>query len=77
MKNKSSRGHKKTAPESQTTRFSEAAQEPQIGLVREFVDFLIHQKKWWLPPVVVVLLLLGLLVLLSGSPAAPFIYTLW
>jgi hypothetical protein len=33
--------------------------------------------KWWLVPVLVALLLVGLLVLLSGSAAAPFIYTLF
>jgi hypothetical protein len=57
--------------------FLQAAQEPQVGILREFVDFLLHQKKWWLPPIILVLLLLGVLILLSGSPAAPFIYTLW
>ena len=47
------------------------------GIVREFWGFLLHNKKWWLTPIVVVLLLLGLLVFLAGSPAAPFIYTLF
>jgi hypothetical protein len=57
--------------------FAHSAAEPQIGLVREFSDFLRYQKKWWLVPIVVILLLLGLLILLSASPAGPFIYTLW
>jgi hypothetical protein len=35
------------------------------------------QKKYWLAPIVVVLLLLGVLVFLSGTAAAPFIYTLF
>ncbi len=43
----------------------------------EFWDFLRHNKKWWLLPILVVLLLFGLLVLMSGSAAAPFIYTLF
>lgn len=34
-------------------------------------------KKYWLVPILVVLLLLGLLVLLSGTAVAPFIYTLF
>jgi hypothetical protein len=39
---------------------------------------LIHQKrKYWLGPLVVVLLLFAVLVLLSGTAAAPFIYTLF
>jgi len=57
--------------------FSSFANEQDPGLVAEFWDFLIHNKKWWLTPIVLVLLLMGLLVLLSASPAAPFIYTLW
>ena len=47
------------------------------NIVAEFVDFLRHNKKWWLGPIVVVVLGLGLLVLLGGSAAAPFIYTLF
>lgn len=57
--------------------FAEQAQQAQPGLVREFWDFLRYNKKWWLTPIVVVLLLLGMLVFLSGTPAAPFIYTLF
>ena len=34
-------------------------------------------KKWWLGPIVMVLLLLGGLIALSGTVAAPFVYTLF
>ena len=47
------------------------------GLAREFYDFLRENKKWWLAPIVISVLLLGALVLLGGSSAAPFIYTLF
>ena len=47
------------------------------SLVSEFWDFLKHNKKWWLLPILVVVLGLGALVFLSGSGAAPFIYTLF
>jgi hypothetical protein len=58
--------------------FEKAAAEQSGGsLVGEFWDFLKHNKKWWLLPIVSVLLLLGLLILLSGTAAAPFIYTLF
>ncbi len=57
--------------------FSSMADEQELGLVAEFWDFLIHNKKWWLTPIVLVLLLMGVLVMLSGTAAAPFIYTLW
>jgi hypothetical protein len=55
----------------------EAAKQPSAGIFSEFWDFLRYNKKWWLLPILVVMLLLGALVLLSGSGAAPFIYTLF
>ncbi len=57
--------------------FSAEAEKPQLGILREFVDFLLHNKKWWLTPIIIVLLLFGLLIVLGGSAAAPFIYTLF
>lgn len=47
------------------------------SLIREFLGYLSVTKKWWLLPVILVLLGLTLLVSLAGSPAAPFIYTLF
>jgi len=49
----------------------------QTGLVAEFIGFLKANKKWWLAPIIVSILLLGLLVVLGGTAAAPFIYTLF
>ena len=57
--------------------FSELSQQSDPGLVAEFVEFLVHNKKWWLTPILVTTLLLTLLVFLAGSPVAPFIYTLF
>ena len=57
--------------------FAKQAEEMQPGIIAEFWDFLIHNKKWWITPIVVVLLLMGVLILLSGTSAAPFIYTIW
>ncbi len=57
--------------------FEEAATEESPGIVAEFIDFLKHSKKWWLTPIIIVLLLIGLVVLMSGTAAAPFIYTLF
>ena len=54
--------------------FARQAEEKPPGLIAEFVDFLIHNKKWWLTPIILVLLLLGLVAILSSGPAAPFIY---
>ncbi|MFA6091905.1 MAG: DUF5989 family protein [Elusimicrobiota bacterium] len=51
------------------------AQTP--SLIRELFDFMLENKKWWMIPIVVVLLGMAALVFLSGSAAAPFIYTLF
>lgn len=57
--------------------FATEAGQQQVGILKEFWDFLLHNKKWWITPIVVVLLLVGLLVVLGGTAAAPFIYTLF
>lgn len=57
--------------------FAREAERRPPSLLREFVDFLLYNKKWWLTPIVLVLLLLGVLVALGGSTAAPFVYTLF
>jgi hypothetical protein len=57
--------------------FQKQAEQKQPGLIAEFGYFVLHEKKWWLIPIVVVLLLIGALLLLSGTGAAPFIYTLF
>jgi hypothetical protein len=59
-------------------KFEEAAEsETHQGLASEFWYFLKNSKKWWLLPMVIVLMGFGLLVFLSGTAAAPFIYTLF
>jgi len=60
----------------QVDEFQMQADGDQAGLAREFVDFLLHNKKWWLTPIILVLLLVGVLVVLGSSAAAPFIYPL-
>jgi Family of unknown function (DUF5989) len=58
--------------------FEKAAAGAQSeSLVSEFWAFLAQNKKWWLLPIVIVMLLLGTLIMLSGTAAAPFIYTLF
>jgi hypothetical protein len=54
-----------------------AAAQPEMTFIGELLAFLRHNKKWWLLPVLVVLLLMGLFLFLSGTAAAPFIYTLF
>ncbi len=54
-----------------------AAESAEPGFFADFWDFLHHNKKWWILPILGVLLVLGLLLLLSTSAAAPFLYTLF
>jgi hypothetical protein len=51
--------------------------ESASGFFGEFWIYLCQNKKWWLLPILVMLLLLGLLIVASGTGAAPFIYTLF
>jgi hypothetical protein len=62
------------AGETARRRFEQSAQNPAPGLAAEFIAFLRQNKKWWLLPILVVLLLMGLLIFLTGTAAAPFIY---
>lgn len=57
--------------------FEAESRVPRPGLVAELWDFLTTNKKWWLTPIVIMLLLVGTLILVSGTAAAPFIYTLF
>lgn len=47
------------------------------GLAAEIWHFLRVSKKWWLVPILIVFALFGILLALSTSAAAPFIYTLF
>ena len=61
-----------------TSDFEKAAAEHQgESLLSEFWAFLKQNKKWWLLPIMIVMLLLGVLIFLSSTAAAPFIYTLF
>ena len=65
-------------PPKTPSHFEKAAADAQSeSLVSEFWAFLAQIKKWLLLPIVIVMLLLGTLILLSGTAAAPFIYTLF
>jgi hypothetical protein len=66
--------HEQASPSSN---LADQVNAEQPSLVRELCAFLMTNKKWWLTPIIVVFLLVGVLVLLSGTAAAPFIYTLF
>ena len=49
-----------------------------MGVIIEFLKFLIINKKFWLMPIALVLLIFGGLIILGeGSVLTPFIYTLF
>ena len=57
--------------------FEQANQEQQAGIVQEFIAFLRENKKFWLIPLLLAFLAIGALLILGGTAAAPFIYTLF
>ena len=56
---------------------TQLARSHRSSLAAEFWSFLNQTKKWWLLPILLVILGLGAIVFVSGSGAAPFIYTLF
>ena len=52
-------------------------EERPPGLLAELWEFMATNRKWWLMPIVLMLLLVGGLIVVSGTPAGAFIYTLF
>ena len=57
--------------------FEQAGEARPPTLVQEFMQFIVENKKWWMIPILLSFGLIGLLVILSSTGAAPFIYTLF
>ena len=57
--------------------FEKANQQAQTGIVKEFIACLRENKKFWMIPLLLALLAVGALLILGGTAAAPFIYTLF
>lgn len=57
--------------------FRRHAEQRQPSIVEELLYMLRTNKMWWLTPILVVLLILGAIIVLGGTAAAPFIYTLF
>ncbi len=58
--------------------FEEAVQEARGGgLIGDFYAFMKENAKWWLMPILFVFAMLGILLVLAGTGAAPFIYALF
>jgi low affinity Fe/Cu permease len=57
---------------------SETPELPQQSgsLLREFMDFIVHNKAWWMTPIILVLLaMIAFILWAESSPVLPFIYT--
>jgi hypothetical protein len=67
---------KPTDPAAKTA-FEQAGEERPLPIWLEFCYFLRDNKKWWLTPILLVMALVGLLAVLAGTGAAPFIYTMF
>lgn len=63
--------------EKKKSRFEEAGSEQELSLLGEFLLMLRENKKYWMIPLLVILFGFGLLLVLGGTGAAPFIYTLF
>jgi len=57
--------------------FQAIAARKRTGFLGELGRFAMQTRKWWLVPLIVVLLGIGLIIVLGGTAAAPFIYTLF
>jgi hypothetical protein len=57
---------------------ADKAQFKRHGLIADFWEYLMENKKWWLLPILLGFLVIMLLVLMGSAPALlPFIYTLF
>jgi hypothetical protein len=63
--------------DSKRSEFEQLGDERELSLVGEFWVFIKENKAWWMVPILLVLGGLGILVMLSSTGAAPFIYTLF
>jgi hypothetical protein len=54
-----------------------ASRNHALQLIKDLFLFAMANKKWWLLPMLAVSVLLVALVVLSSTPVAPFIYTLF
>ena len=61
----------------QPSEFEQISGEQQMGLMAEFWLFIKEEKKWWLTPIAGVFLLVSVLVMMTSTGAAPFIYALF
>ena len=64
-------------PDDSKNEFKSARDTSNRSIFAELWSFLATNKKWWLGPIILLLLVFGFLIMLGGSAAAPFIYSLF
>ena len=57
--------------------FADLANTRPPTFLQELWHLLVTHRSWLLVPIIAAILILGVLVMLSGTGAAPFIYTLF
>jgi hypothetical protein len=57
--------------------FASQARSQRTSVLGEYLAFLRHNRKWWLVPILAVLLIASALVVIGGTGAAPWLYTLF
>ena len=67
----------KNSKPDQEQEFERLSHDQRVSFMREYLYVLRTYKKLWMLPIILVLLAFGLLMALSTSGVAPFIYTLF
>ena len=73
----SNNGKRVTGQNPQVIELKSYAHQKRVGLIGELWSFLKHNKKWLLLPLLTILVGFGALIVLSGTAAGPFIYSLF
>ena len=60
--------------ESDSRSIERLADESPAGFATELLEFVLTNKKWWMIPFLLLVGLVGLLAVLAGTGAAPFMY---
>ena len=67
----------RTEPTAPGDDFAAEASRARPSFLAELWAFMADNKKWWLLPIILVLVFFGVLLWLSTTAAAPFIYPLF
>ena len=64
-------------PDQKKSSFEDAGARKDAGSMRQVLEMVKENKKYWLLPIILMLMLVGVLIIMGGSTAAQFIYTLF